>query len=352
MTAVFDDTVMTVLGPVPLNDLGITLMHEHILNDCSCWWRGHEPDFTSPIMNAPITPSILSELRNDPFANRNNCALDDEDLAVKELMLFAAEGGATVVDPTCKGIGRNPEALTRIAQKTSLNIVMGAGYYLHSSHPDYLSAMTQRDITDELIVEATQGIGTQSTKIGIIGEIGVSADFTAVERTVLAASAIAAKETGLPLMIHLPAWFRLAHEVLDLVEQNGLSLDRVILCHMNPSGKDVAYQRSLADRGAYLEYDMIGMDFWYADQAVQCPSDEDSAAAISNLFGFGYGAQILLSQDVFIKMMLCEYGGNGYAHVQRHFLPRLLRHGLTEADLATLVVANPRRALARKIISG
>lgn len=153
-------------------------------------------------------------------------------------------------------------------------------------------------------------------------------------------------------MIHLPAWFRLAHEVLDLVEQNGLSLDRVILCHMNPSGKDVAYQRSLADRGAYLEYDMIGMDFWYADQAVQCPSDEDSAAAISNLFGFGYGAQILLSQDVFIKMMLCEYGGNGYAHVQRHFLPRLLRHGLTEADLATLVVANPRRALARKIISG
>lgn len=178
MTAVFDDTVMTVLGPVPLNDLGITLMHEHILNDCSCWWRGHEPDFTSPIMNSPITPSILSELRNDPFANRNNCALDDEDLAVKELMLFAAEGGATVVDPTCKGIGRNPEALTRIAQKTGLNIVMGAGYYLHSSHPDYLLAMTQRDITDELIVEATQGIGTQSTKIGLIGEIGVSADFT------------------------------------------------------------------------------------------------------------------------------------------------------------------------------
>lgn len=352
MTAAFDDTVMTVLGPVPLNDLGVTLMHEHILNDCSCWWRGHEPDFTSPIMNVPITPSILSELRNDPFANRNNCALDDEELAVKELMLFAAEGGATVVDPTCKGIGRNPDALMRISLATGLNIVMGAGYYLQSSHPDYLPKMSQRDITDELIAEATQGIGTHNAKIGIIGEIGVSADFTATERTVLAASAIAAVETGLPLMIHLPAWFRLAHEVLDLVAQNGLSLDRVILCHMNPSGKDVAYQRSLADRGAYLEYDMIGMDFWYADQAVQCPSDEDSAAAISNLFGLGYGRQILLSQDVFIKMMLCEYGGNGYAHVQRHFLPRLLRHGLTDADLSTLVVANPRRALARKIISG
>jgi phosphotriesterase-related protein len=140
--------------------------------------------------------------------------------------------------------------------------------------------------------------------------------------------------------------------VLDLVELNGLPSSRVILCHMNPSGRDVDYQRSLADRGAFLEYDMIGMDFWYADQAVQCPSDADNAAAIVNLFGLGYGNQILLSQDVFIKMMLCAYGGNGYAHVQRHFLPRLLRHGVTESDLLMLMVDNPQRALARKTISG
>jgi phosphotriesterase-related protein len=352
MTATFDPNIMTVLGPVPLDRLGVTLMHEHILNDCSCWWRGHDPDFASPIRDAVITPAILSQLRNDPFANRDNCALDDEALAVKELMLFAAEGGATVVDPTCKGIGRNPEALARIARKTGLNIVMGAGYYLHSSHPDYLGAMTARDITDELIHEATVGIGTEYAKIGLIGEIGVSADFTQAERKVLAASATAAVETGLPLMIHLPAWFRLAHEVLDLVAQSGLPLDRVILCHMNPSGKDLEYQRSLADRGAFLEYDMIGMDFWYADQGVQCPSDEDNAAAISRLFALGYGQQILLSQDVFIKMMLCEYGGNGYAHVQRHFLPRLLRHGLSTADLSTLVIDNPRRAIARTLTAG
>ncbi len=153
-------------------------------------------------------------------------------------------------------------------------------------------------------------------------------------------------------MIHLPAWFRLAHEVLDLVAQNGQQPERVILCHMNPSHRDVAYQRSLADRGAFLEYDMLGMDFWYADQGVQCPSDEDNATAIANLVSLGYGEQILLSQDVFIKMMLCAYGGNGYAHVQRHFLPRLLRHGLSQADLAMLVIDNPRRALARKIIPG
>lgn len=349
MASQFKETVMTVLGPIPLDQLGVTLMHEHILNDCSCWWRGHEPGFTSPIRDVPITQDMLSQLRNDPFANRQNCTLDDEALAVKELMLFAAEGGATVVDPTCKGIGRNPQALMRIARETGLNIVMGAGYYLHSSHPDYLPSMTERDITDELLVEATHGIGPDFTRIGLIGEIGVSSDFTQAERRVLRASAVASVETGLPLMIHLPAWFRLAHEVLDLVAECGQSLDRVILCHMNPSGKDVAYQQSLANRGAYLEYDMLGMDFWYADQAVQCPSDDENASAITGLFKSGYGHQILLSQDVFIKMMLCAYGGHGYAHVQRHFLPRLLRHGLTETDLSGLMIQNPRQALAQKI---
>lgn len=348
MTAQFSDTVMTVLGPVPLEELGVTLMHEHILNDCSCWWRGHEPGFSSPIRDVPITPEILSQLRNDPFANLHNCALDDEVLAVQELMHFVAEGGATVVDPTCRGIGRDPQALTRIARETGLNIIMGAGYYLHSSHPAHLADMTERDITDELILEATQGIGPDATRIGLIGEIGVSSHFTEAERRVLRASATAAVETGLPLMVHLPAWFRLAHEVLDVVEACGQSPDRVILCHMNPSGKDIPYQHSLADRGAYLEYDMLGMDFWYADQAVQCPSDEDSAEAIVGLFKAGHGRQILLSQDVFINMMLCAYGGNGYAHVQRHFLPRLLRHGLSEADISMLMIDNPRHAIARK----
>lgn len=352
MTARFEPTVMTVLGPVPLDRLGVTLMHEHILNDCSCWWRGHEPGFTSPIRDVPITPDILSRLRNDPFANRYNCALDDEALAVRELMLFAAEGGATVVDPTCRGIGRNPRALVRIARETGLNIVMGAGYYLQSSHPAYLADMSERDITDELVVEADHGIGPERTRIGLIGEIGVSADFTDTEKKVLRAAAVASAETGLPLMIHLPAWFRLADEVLDIVAASGQALDRVILCHMNPSGKDGGYQRGLADRGAFLEYDMIGMDFWYADQGVQCPADDDNAAAVAGLFADGYGSQVLLSQDVFIKMMLCAYGGNGYAHVQRHFLPRLLRHGVSESALEMLMIDNPRRALARIVTQG
>ena len=143
-------------------------------------------------------------------------------------------------------------------------------------------------------------------------------------------------------MVHLPGWFRVADRVLDIVEEEGGSVRHTVLCHMNPSGSDAAYQVALAQRGAFLEYDMIGMDFWYADQGVQCPSDEDNARAIMGLIERGCLDRLLLSQDVFLKMMLTHYGGFGYGYLQRHFLPRLRRHGATEAHIERLMVANPR----------
>ncbi|WP_281827116.1 phosphotriesterase family protein [Jannaschia rubra] len=350
MTHAFAPDVMTVTGPVPLDALGSTLMHEHILNDVTCWWRGRDADFVSPIRDREVTPDMLWMLRQDPFASRHNCALHDEDAAVAELGLFAAEGGRTVVDPTCRGIGRDPEALARIARATGLNIVMGAGYYLQSSHPAHLATMSEDDIADEIVAEAETGVGDTGIRIGLIGEIGVSADFTAAERRSLRGAALAAARTGLPLMVHLPGWERLGHDVLDEVESRGQPADSTILCHMNPSFDDSDYQRALARRGAFLEYDMMGMDFWYADQQVQCPSDEQTCAAIAGLFSEGFGDRILLSQDVFLKMMLTRYGGNGYAHVSRYVLPRLSRHGLSGGDLAMLMTDNPRRALGRRIV--
>jgi phosphotriesterase-related protein len=76
---------------------------------------------------------------------------------------------------------------------------------------------------------------------------------------------------------------------------------------------------------------------------VQCPSDDEVARAILGLAEKSHLDRILLSQDVFLKMMLTRYGGNGYSFVSRHFLPRLTRHGMSDADLETLMVTNPRR---------
>ena len=338
--------VMTVNGPVSAGELGVTLMHEHILNDCRCWWNKPTEPERQYLANRPVDVGILGELRMDPFVNLDNCALDDEAVAIEELRLFAAEGGRTVVDPTCRGIGRNPEALVRISEATGLNLVMGAGYYLESSHPVDVGAMTPEAIADEIVKEALEGVGESEVRIGLIGEIGISGDFTASETVSLRGAAQAQVRTGLPLMVHLPAWYRHAHRVLDIVEEEGANLRHTVLCHMNPSGHDAAYQDSLAERGAFLEYDMISMDYWYADQQVQCPSDEDNAVAIVRLIEAGYADRLLLSQDVFLKMMLTRYGGFGYAYVIKHFLPRLKRHGLDDRTLRQMMIDNPRSVFA------
>jgi phosphotriesterase-related protein len=334
--------VMTVLGPIAAEDLGVTLMHEHLLNDCSCWWHKPEQPARRQLACEPVHSGILGELRMDPFVNLDNCRLDDERLAAAELLPVADLGGRSVVDPTCAGIGRDPLAHRRIADATGLNIVTGGGFYLDGSLPPRVADMAAEAIADEIVAEALTGIGESGVRIGIIGEIGVSADFTGNEEKSLRGAAQAQARCGLPLMIHLPGWYRHGHRVLDIVEAEGADLRHTVLCHMNPSGRDLGYQCALAERGAFLEYDMIGMDFFYADQQVQCPSDEDNATAIAALIERGFGRRILLSQDVFLKMMLTRYGGFGYAYLQRHFLPRLQRHGVAAEIIRDLMINNPR----------
>ena len=95
--------VMTVLGPVPVADLGVTLMHEHTLLDTSSWWK--RPCCASDIGFAerPIEISMIGDLRMNPFLNRDNCGLLDVKVAIEELAHFVEYGGRTVVDPTNVG---------------------------------------------------------------------------------------------------------------------------------------------------------------------------------------------------------------------------------------------------------
>lgn len=335
--------VMTVNGPIPADKMGVTLMHEHILNDCRCWWNPPKEPERAHLGSAKVHAGILGQLRMDPFVNLDNCGLDEPELAIAELLPFKKAGGSTVVDPTCRGIGRNPRKLRDISAATGLQIVMGSGYYLQKSHPAPLESMSKTDVADEIVREALEGTEGTTAKIGLIGEIGVSSDFTPDEEKSLRGAAQAQARTKLPIMVHLPAWFRLGGKVLDIVAEEGGDLAHTVLCHMNPSGEDVAYQTACARRGAFIEYDMIGMDYWYADQQVQCPSDEDNARAIKRLIDLGFLDRILLSQDVFIKMMLTHYGGFGYAYVVTHFSERLRRHGVTNDQITTMLIDNPRR---------
>jgi phosphotriesterase-related protein len=335
-------SVMTVTGPIDPDDLGITLMHEHVFIDASSWWRGPESGASALVASGPVDVSIIGELRMDPFSNKDNCVLSDAQAAAEELGRFRDLGGRTVVDTTGVGIGRDPLALRRVSEATGLQVVMGSGFYLEGSQPGRTADMSIDDIADEIVRDASDGVDGSGVRSGIIGEIGVSADFSAAERKSLRGAARAQGRTGLPLSVHLPGWRRHAHEVLDIVAEEGGDVHHTALCHMNPSGEDFDYQASVAERGAYVEYDMVGMDYYYADQDAQSPSDEENARNIARLVEHGYGDHVLISQDVFLKMMLTRHGGFGYGYILRHFVPRLKRHGLEDEQIERLLVVNPR----------
>jgi phosphotriesterase-related protein len=334
--------VTSVTGPVDSTELGVTLTHEHIANDVTSWSHrtrsvGWDPE---DLAHRSVSADIMWDLKHDPFANLDNCRLDDVELVTQEVARFAALGGGTILEATGLGIGRNLRSLRDVSRRTGIIILAGTGYYLDAAQPDHVKDLPAAEIAEHILDDLRHG--EDGIRPGFIGEIGVGEPFTAAEEASLRGAFLAQRETGLPVQVHLPGWFRTGHLVLDLAESLGVDPSYVVLCHMGPSGADVTYQHDLLRRGAYVQYDMIGMEVYYADQGVQCPSDEENARRIADLLGHGYGSRILISQDVFLKSLLRQHGGPGYSHILQYFVPRLLRLGLDDDDVQRLLVHNPR----------
>ncbi|MEV5831404.1 phosphotriesterase-related protein [Spirillospora sp. NPDC052242] len=335
--------VTTVTGPASSADLGLTLTHEHLRNDVRKAVGAPADPGLAFLRDARTTPELAWLLREEPYACLDHCTLDDDAAMLADLRAFAAAGGGTVVDVTPGGLGRDPDVLRAFAERSGLRIVMGSGWYLEPYHPPHLAGTDERDLAAELVAEFTGGVAGTGVRPGVIGEIGVSPDFTPAEHRALRAAARAQRETGVPLYVHLPGWQRRAHEVLDIVlDEYGVPPGAVVLCHMDPSHDDPGYQRAVADRGVWLEFDMIGMPFRYPGEG-QSPAPHETAHAITWLVVHGYGGRLLLSHDVFLKSMLTAYGGNGFRYVPTLFVQRLADLGVPRDVAEGLLRDNPAR---------
>ena len=158
----------TVLGQIPINQLGITLMHEHLLLDLECYFD--EPDTASEkkFIDAPLEFNLLGKYGARWSYNREGLHLHDIELAINEAKEFKFAGGSTIVDTTNIGIGRDPSGLAKIARSTGLNIIMGSGYYVPMSHPPDINEKTADQITDEIVKDITIGVNDTNIKSGII----------------------------------------------------------------------------------------------------------------------------------------------------------------------------------------
>ncbi|HYM48944.1 MAG TPA: hypothetical protein VET65_00080 [Candidatus Limnocylindrales bacterium] len=336
--------IQTVCGPIAPEALGVTLGHEHLLIDLRGLWEEPATEERRALAQAPITTPSRATWVGNPYESRDNLLIDDEAAAVDELRLFAAAGGRSVIDLTVEGLEPKPEALRRIAERSGVQIVAGAGVYRAFAHPPWVAGMAVEDLAARFIAAIRTGINGTDVRAGVLGELGTSSPILPDEVKVLRAAAHAHFETGVPINVHPAIFHREGPRILDILQAEGVDLRRVALSHMDEQ-LDYAYHCSLAVRGAWLSFDTLGSEEVYGPGSRE-PTDDQRMEALLRLLEAGWAGQILLSQDVCTKLQLVRFGGRGYAHVLTAIVPRLRAAGIGEATISELLVDNPRRFLS------
>jgi phosphotriesterase-related protein len=304
----------TVRGPIDPADLGWTLPHEHTA--IALWHVQDRWDYW--------------ELRRD------------EEVITDELGLVRVAGGGTVVDLTLPGVGRDPAWLVRLSEVTGLNVVMGTGWYRDAYYPAeaLIDRRTVESLAEEIVREAADGVGDTGVKPGIIGEIGTDKPWvSAREERVHRAAARAARRTGLAITTHA-VQSTVGLDQLDIFESEGADLTRVVIGHAD-SHPSLDYYQAIVRRGASVEFDFLGMSF----TPLERHGEGRVVEAICELLAAGHVERVLLSQDVCHDSQLRRYGGNGYTYLADSFLPRLREAGVSEDEIRTITVDNPRRLL-------
>lgn len=336
--------IKTVLGEIPREELGITATHEHVLMNASAYYNTPVDISKKKLSMQKVNLTNLGFIRRNIFDIKDNLILNDVNIAIDEILEFKKAGGKTIIDATCSGLGRDPCSLKIISKKTDINIVIGCGFYIERFHPPYISYNSINEITEEIVSEINEGIKGTDILPGIIGEIGTSEYITKNEEKVLRAAAQAHLKTNLSIIVHPYPWGSTGMKILDILQQENVPLNRVIMSHVDCS-MNLEYQKSIADRGAYIEYDNFGKEYYMDKDLSQNPRDTERIEALSKLISDGFTKNILFSTDVCMKIDLHRYGGWGYDHILSNILPRLRKIGISEETIHEILVVNPRKAL-------
>jgi phosphotriesterase-related protein len=317
--------VATVKGPVDVDDLGPTLMHEHIF-----------------VLNTEVV------------ANYGEGAWWDEDVrtadAIAKLSALRAKGITTIVDPTVIGLGRYIPRILQIAPEVDLNIIVATGLYTYGELPFFYSQRGPgtalngpEPMIPDFVRDLTEGIAGTGVKAAFLKCAVERPDMTPGVERVLRAVAHAHRETGAPITAHTSSHEQTGTGVLDRFRDEGVDLTKVVVGHAGDSN-DLDYLMALADTGAILGMDRFGVDFYN--------STADRVSTIVALAARGYSDRMVLSHDA--SCLIDWFGGDPeairaaapnwhYEHISDDVLPMLREGGVTDEQIDQMMVANPRR---------
>ena len=349
-------------------------MHEHVLCDATVYRRRAErtrPERLASILasmpdghlltDAPVSLETVGLCRAEYTVQLDNMRLDDTELMAGELRDFYASGGRTVVEMSGLGLRTDVEGLAQLSRASGVQIVAAAGLYIEDSWPEEVCRYTPEQFARQIVSELRDGIGGTGIRAGHI-KLAVT-DLTAAQESALRGGARAALETGALVTVH-PGFVAGTdgRRIAEILMEEGLSADRIVIAHADafivPTALprlvlgelswalDLDYHRELLAAGVNLSFDCFGQSWTDEVNDVVSECDWLRLAAVDALLKAGHARQLVLANDVFLKMLTRRGGGEGYCRLTRWALPTLQRFGVSDLDIECMMERNPARLLA------
>jgi phosphotriesterase-related protein len=317
--------VQTARGPIDTADLGPTLMHEHIF----------------------VVTSEVQQNYPQEWGSEDERIAD----AVARLNEVAALGVRTIVDPTVVGLGRYLPRIARVAEQADLNIVVATGLYTYDDVPFFfhhrgpaLNAILGAEVPDPMVEmfvgDIRDGAAGTTMRAGLLKCAIDHRGLTPGVERVMRAVALAHQETGTPITVHTHPGSRQGLAVQKVFAAEGVDPRHVVLGHSGDT-TDADHLCELADAGFLLGMDRFGINLETTFEA--------RADIVVELCRRGYAESMVLSQDAScyfdwiqqdLMALLPQWR---YTHIHQEVLPYLLEKGVTQDQIDTMLVANPRR---------
>lgn len=303
--------VPTLTGEVDAGEFGFTLAHEHLFL---------------------LSPGLLS---NWPH-------LFDREAAVARAaaMLEAAfeAGVRTIFDVTTIDLGRDIELMLAAAAASPVRIVAATG--LHLRPPGIVNRKSPDAIVDMFLFDLTEGIAGSGIRAGLI-KIASGAEVGPQNEVHLRAAARAHVRSGAPIITHSDASARTGMRQVEIFREEGVDLRRVVIGHVGDT-TDTDYLRKLAGTGVLLGMDRFGTGLG--------TTDDERVDTVARLCGEGLASSIVLSHDTSCYSDTLPWSVRertlphwNFTQIPLSVVPALRAKGVTDTDIRTMTVDNPRR---------
>ncbi len=305
--------IQTVNGKIKPYEMGLTLIHEHVLVD---------------------------------FIGADSSGLHrwDRDSVIQVVLPYLeaakSRGVLTIVECTPSYLGKDPVLLQKLSELSGIQFITNIGYY-GAGEGKYLPGHAYTESPEELasrwIEEMDRGIKDTGVFPGFIKvAVNEGTELSDIDKKLVKAAAITHKETGLLIVSHTGPWSTAKAEIDVLVEE-GVDPVNFVWGHAQAE-KDFDNYIKAADFGVWISLDGI---VWDVDGHLE----RVLFAKENKLLN-----QILLSHDAGWYSP-GELGGGdfkGFTALFDELIPKMKENGFTEDELNLILVENPKRAFSIK----